>query len=72
MEAWSRPTAQCIWPGAPIDTHTPAHEELPPGTTYTPRTHLHVLVPLHTPQSSSTPVLQHRPEGGKGLLQHTP
>jgi hypothetical protein len=37
-----------------------------------PHSYLQWLSPAHTPQSSTTPVLQHRPRGGSGVVQHVP
>jgi hypothetical protein len=55
VEAWSRPTAQCIWPGAPIDTHTPPHTK---SSRQEPRTHhVHTCTrwSRYTPRSHPAP-----------------
>lgn len=50
----------------------PSPTSCPHNQTHSTPTHLQLLSPAHTPQSSNTPVGQQMPRGGSGDVQHVP
>ncbi len=50
-------------------SHAPTHAG---STTFQNATHLQLLSPPHTPQLSTVPFKQHKPEGGSAEVQHVP